>query len=146
MMQKGYEALSGEEKNEAEVFQGAICSVSLASSVSFFSGGFTLPIFYSSALWKLPRLLRKCLNVCSHSVKAAVLQTVAPLMVHVMTGSNTYWVSKDESFGWSRSGFCANKKVMIKLKELVLFNFVSMYLFTAKFCNNIFFIPNLASD
>lgn len=34
-MQKGHEAHFAEEKNEAEVFQGALCHVSFSSSVAF---------------------------------------------------------------------------------------------------------------
>lgn len=125
-----------------------LSAMSASPVASPFLGSFTLPSFCSSTLFKLPALLRQCLNVRGHGVRATALQTLAPLVLHVMAGPSACWVSKAESFGWGSSGFwisycptavhcaglCVDKNVAIKLNDwcnLILIHCICLQLSTS---------------
>lgn len=90
-MQKGFETHFGEEDNETEAFQGALCNVSFSSSVSFSRQ--LHPPFFPLLNSVEAACAAQCLNVHGHGVRAAALRTLAPLVLQVMAGPSACWVS-----------------------------------------------------
>ena len=88
-------------------------AMSASPVASPFPGSFTLPSFRSSTLLQLPALLRQCFNVCGHGVRAAALQTLAPLVLQVMAGPSACWISKLRVLEGAAVGFGSHTVLLL---------------------------------